>query len=1293
MTGPARPKEEEKDPQQDRQAQEYRLIRTLLESAPAGFFCAETDEELTLLYANESFYTMYGYTKEKMQQALGGKLARCIYPEDLETLHKKMGKGKKASFTVEGRVIREDGTLSWTMMSAKVEPIGERHVLYGFTTDITARRQTLQDLRVSLERYRIALEITSITIFEYDLATKVLERTGGPSGRYQIPKQLKGAPSSLTEQGFILPQYAKTLEQMFAALQGGAQAASCMVEARTEGDKTGWVQISFTSIFNEDGTIPIKAIGVFTDISDMKAAEARFQQEVQYRNAVIADALTAYKVDIDTDRITEDEVTEKKVSILKVIGLAANCQYSEFLERWALRVDEQDRQKFLQELNPEALRNAYDQGIYEVECDYRSLNIMDEKIWVRTIIHLTKDPESGHLTGFFYVKDIHEKKLQELAILERAQRDSLTGLLNRTAIQTRIDTACKYQQAQKGRTCLLMIDVDNFKRINDQYGHAFGDKVLQMLANTMIEAFGMNGDIARLGGDEFMVFLCAPAAKRQVETEIEAFRTRLAEPNGLFPDGKSLTCSIGAAYAEEGPIFSKLYENADIALYQAKQSGKNCVSFFEDAWRKRASFTSALLQMDREWLIDELEEIVYVSDPVTYDMIYMNRQGQLDYGSSDFMGKKCYEVIMGSDEPCPFCTNDRLKMDEYYVWEFTNPRVQRHYIIKDKLILWNGKPARMEFAIDVSEKEQVSKALSQKLEAANILIDCMTDLSTEVSLQSAIQAVLKKISTYYGARRAFILELDRESMLADVTYEWSNDASLSQKEKLHAIPLDEYPEWRDAIQKGQPLILEDLEQFKASGKAISHLLEGQALHSLRAVPITAKDLLSGFVGIDDPTCHEDDLSLLSNLAYMLLNEIAKRRMEKEQVYALDHDLLTGLFNRNSYLKYLRSDPKLHALGVLVGDINGLKDYNRMRGHTFGDGIIQNAAALLREAFPDALIYRFSGDEFVVLQEDLSLAAFLAQVKRGKQLLADKMDAGSMSLGHTWSDTDIDIDALVSHASERMLIEKQAHYRQEDTASKANRPKERQLLLEHLAKGNFRLYLQPKVAAQTGALTGAEALVRYWDEKLGIIPPGRFIPLLEQAKNIRYLDYHMFEAVCRQLYKWMEEGRPLLPISVNFSRITLLEEELIPTLERIHDRWPVPREYIELEITESIGQMERDIVASISRDLQSHGYGIALDDFGSSYTNMAMLSSVKFNTLKLDRSLVINLVQNKNSRIVAGCVLELCRQLKVASVAEGVETPQQLAVLKELGCQQIQGFLYSVPVPVTEFESRWLPRAR
>ena len=85
--------------------------------------------------------------------------------------------------------------------------------------------------------------------------------------------------------------------------------------------------------------------------------------------------------------------------------------------------------------------------------------------------------------------------------------------------------------------------------------------------------------------------------------------------------------------------------------------------------------------MDREWLIDELEEIVYVSDPVTYDMIYMNRQGQLDYGSSDFMGKKCYEVIMGSDEPCPFCTNDRLKMDEYYVWEFTNPRVQRLSLI------------------------------------------------------------------------------------------------------------------------------------------------------------------------------------------------------------------------------------------------------------------------------------------------------------------------------------------------------------------------------------------------------------------------------------------------------------------------------------------------------------------------------------------------------------------------------------------------------------------------------------
>ena len=222
-------------------------------------------------------------------------------------------------------------------------------------------------------------------------------------------------------------------------------------------------------------------------------------------------------------------------------------------------------------------------------------------------------------------------------------------------------------------------------------------------------------------------------------------------------------------------------------------------------------------------------------------------------------------------------------------------------------------------------------------------------------------------------------------------------------------------------------------------------------------------------------------------------------------------------------------------------------------------------------------------------------------------------------------------------------------------------------------------------ARTQKILGAEALVRLRDPQYGDIPPNRFIPLLEKERLIRYVDLFIFEEVCKTLRRWKASGWPLLPVSLNFSRATLLEGDLLNTLVDITSRYGVDRRLMEIEITERVGDIERETLSTIGLQIAELGFPLSLDDFGSKYSSMSMLSVLKFQVVKLDRSLVYDLVSHTESRIVVRHMLDMCRDLGIACVAEGVETREQLHILQEMGCTAIQGYLFSRPLPPDAFE--------
>lgn len=241
------------------------------------------------------------------------------------------------------------------------------------------------------------------------------------------------------------------------------------------------------------------------------------------------------------------------------------------------------------------------------------------------------------------------------------------------------------------------------------------------------------------------------------------------------------------------------------------------------------------------------------------------------------------------------------------------------------------------------------------------------------------------------------------------------------------------------------------------------------------------------------------------------------------------------------------------------------------------------------------------------------------------------------------------------------------------------------LLQALEDGRFHLVLQPRMDARTRKVLGAEALARLRTPQHGDISPECFIPLLEKERLVRYVDLFIFEEVCKILSRWKADGRPLLPISLNVSRATLLENDLPHALLDISSRYCVDRGLIEIEITERAGDIDRETLSAIGLQIAALGFPLSLDDFGSKYSSMFMFSVLKFQVVKLDRSLVNDLASHAESRIVTRHMIDMFRELKIACVAEGVETPEQLRILQELGCTAIQGYLFSRPLPLHDFE--------
>lgn len=450
--------------------------------------------------------------------------------------------------------------------------------------------------------------------------------------------------------------------------------------------------------------------------------------------------------------------------------------------------------------------------------------------------------------------------------------------------------------------------------------------------------------------------------------------------------------------------------------------------------------------------------------------------------------------------------------------------------------------------------------------------------------------------------------------------------------------------------------------------------------------------------------------------YCLLITRAYLRSEKlteslKQALALvKKDVLTGLYNRTAYdmkvgeLQEKLQSKKDSSFALLMIDLNDLKYINDHYGHTEGDRYICNCCTMLGSIFP-CDIYRIGGDEFAIFltgkmfeQWEFLYDLIKQAVANANLSLTPNADEPSIAVGlavHI-KGSDETIDDLLRRADAEMYTNKLAIKQiRLEQSEKGYIPdikslvSDKQALASELQKGlkeeQFEVWFQPQINhVNNGTLVGAEALVRWKHPERGLISPTIFIPIFEYNGLIYELDQYVWRHVCDRIRAWQEEGMTPLPISVNVSRLDLLQADFVETVTSILDEREIPHELLHLEITESaFSDVEGKVSETVNR-LIAQGFIIAIDDFGSGYSSLSLLRSVRAHIVKLD----LRFFSDENDRTRNECIVEsivrMVKMLGMAVIAEGVEQMEQAEMLRILGCAYIQGNLYSEPLPTEKF---------
>ena len=611
----------------------------------------------------------------------------------------------------------------------------------------------------------------------------------------------------------------------------------------------------------------------------------------------------------------------------------------------------------------------------------------------------------------------------------------------------------------------------------------------------------------------------------------------------------------------------------------------------------------------------------------------------------------------------------------------------------------SGQPAGfISLATDITERKRAERRLQMEHAVTRILEESRT---VEDALPHLLRTIAEASGWVYGAR----WELDKAANLLRCMETWCVDAPEVREFMAFSRLRTQTP----GASKGPihqvwgsnaPVWIADVAQEINMRRGPAALKAG--LHSIFAFPILVGEEFYGVIELFGREVRQPDPGLVGvvhTIGSQLGQFMARKAAEQNLRFVASHDPLTGLFNRNIFNERLHQALAQAArfersLSLLFIDLDGFKLINDTHGHNAGDALLAELAARLRTTLREGdVIGRMGGDEFVVLIEEFAEVSQVAEVAKKLLdtvtrpfVLHGQSCQVTASLGISiYPDDGSDAQTLLKNADMAMYLVKQ----QGKNSFRFYSPQMNVHLMERLSlesglrhaieRGELLLLYQPRVGVRDGQVTGMEALMRWQHPTQGMIGPSEFIPVAEDAGLMAAIGEWALHSACRQARAWRDLGLPMLRVAVNLSHKQFQQESLIQVVREALHRVTLEPARLELEITEEMVIRNPERAVRLLTQLKEIGVRVVVDGFGTGYSSLSFLRRLPIDSVKIDRSLIVDLPRNSDAAALTRGVVAMAHSLGLTVIAEGVETREQWEFLHQQGCEEMQGNYFSAPV--------------
>lgn len=549
-------------------------LQYLTENMNGALVVTRHDASYSFLYINEGFKRFSGYgTKKTPISSYLEMLPQTYRLSIMQDIDAQLKQGE--TIDLEHPLLTSDHKSFWVSAKGKhIKRKGEDVIIW-VLVDISEMKQKNEEIRINEERYRIAVANTQVIVFDYDVNKGCVHHDNELLANvYHIPYTLRDIPDSLRSANFLEEASLEEVIHCFESIrQGEAQAYAQIRLYKDEHKSCQWFRLKMVAIYDEAHQ-PKKAVGILHDISEQKKMKQLADKESTLRQTILRDSIDFYLINITQDRYLEgheqwQKLLQRKDDSFSGINEELKCRY----------IHPDDGEEFQHALGRLSLMRLFHQGIHDVKHYYRRRRSCEDEsyLWLCANMHMIQGDDANDILGICYIQNVTEEKKKEYALKQQAERDLLSGMYNKITTQQLIQRRLLEHEES---AAMLLVDIDNFKRVNDTLGHAAGDELIHDLSSRMRLLFRRDDILGRIGGDEFIIYMShvnEVITAEKAKSLCRHLATKISREEGEV----IVSVTIGIAMMpRDGSDFDTLYRHADEALYYIKEHGKNGYEFY-----------------------------------------------------------------------------------------------------------------------------------------------------------------------------------------------------------------------------------------------------------------------------------------------------------------------------------------------------------------------------------------------------------------------------------------------------------------------------------------------------------------------------------------------------------------------------------------------------------------------------------------------------------------------------------------------------------------------------------------